>query len=378
MKELGIYLHIPFCERKCSYCDFVSYANQKERIEEYGKALLKEIEIRARKIEERKVSTVYLGGGTPSLLDSRWIEQILEKVREEFVLENPEITIEVNPGTVTKQKLEEYHKMGINRISIGLQATQKELLQRIGRIHDYEQFVQTYEDARNCGFCNCNVDLMLALPGQTLKMLEESVRKIVLLEPEHISVYSLILEEGTPMAKWIEEGKMKLPKEEIERKMYWKVKELLEKAGYFHYEISNFAKPDYFSKHNWNCWNQGEYLGFGVAAHSYYNSKRFSNTTFLEEYIQKVTQGRVEEIMQIEEIQNKEEVRKEYMLLGLRKIEGVSIGSFKQKFGENPIYHYRKELDKLIKQALVEIEGDNIKLTTKGLDLANLVWEEFV
>lgn len=379
--EIGIYIHIPFCMKKCFYCDFVSYANKEDMIEKYIKALEKEIKIKAEENKLLKINTIYIGGGTPSFIDSKHIVYIINAIKESFnVKENAEITIEVNPGTVTKNKLEDYIKCGINRISIGLQTTNNELLKQIGRIHTYEQFLETYNLIRMVGFNNINVDLMLALPNQTIKDLEDSLNKVIMLKPEHISVYSLILEEKTKLYDLVESGKLELLDENIEREMYWKVKNVLEQNGYKHYEISNFAKQGYESKHNLNCWNQEEYLGIGLAAHSYLHSKRYSNTENLEKYIKTLLEkeGTKNDIVTIHEEQTLEDKQKEYMLLGLRKIEGIKISDFKNKFVQNPIYIFRKELDKLVKEDLIQVEDNNIKLTKKGLDLANLVFEEFV
>lgn len=379
--EIGVYIHIPFCMKKCFYCDFVSYANNEDMIEKYIKALEKEIKIKAEENKLLKINTIYIGGGTPSFIDSKHIVYIINAIKESFnVKENAEITIEVNPGTVTKNKLEDYIKCGINRISIGLQTTNNELLKQIGRIHTYEQFLETYNLIRMVGFNNINVDLMLALPNQTIKDLEDSLNKVIMLKPEHISVYSLILEEKTKLYDLVESGKLELLDESIERNMYWKVKNILEQNGYKHYEISNFAKQGYESKHNLNCWNQEEYLGMGVAAHSYLNNKRYSNTENLEQYINKLLdeEGIKNDIVTVHEEQTLEDKQKEYMLLGLRKIEGIKISDFKNKFVQNPIYIFRKELDKLVKEDLIQVEDNNIKLTKKGLDLANLVFEEFV
>ena len=379
--EIGVYIHIPFCMKKCFYCDFVSYANKEDMIEKYIKALEKEIKIKAEENKLLKINTIYIGGGTPSFIDSKHIVYIINAIKESFnVKENAEITIEVNPRTVTKNKLEDYIKCGINRISIGLQTTNNELLKQIGRIHTYEQFLETYNLIRMVGFNNINVDLMLALPNQTIKDLEDSLNKVIMLKPEHISVYSLILEEKTKLYDLVESGKLELLDESIERNMYWKVKNILEQNGYKHYEISNFAKQGYESKHNLDCWNQEEYLGMGVAAHSYLNNKWYSNTENLEQYINKLLdeEGIKNDIVTVHEEQTLEDKQKEYMLLGLRKIEGIKISDFKNKFVQNPIYIFRKELDKLVKEDLIQVEDNNIKLTKKGLDLANLVFEEFV
>lgn len=378
MKELGIYVHIPFCKQRCYYCDFISYANQEMRIKPYIEALKKEIEERSKE-ETGKISTIYIGGGTPSFIQENHIEEIINTIKQYYeVGKEAEITIEVNPGTVDEAKLEAYQKVGINRLSIGLQSTKNHLLKEIGRIHTYEDFLNCYQLARKVGFKNINVDLMLGLPNQTLQEVEESLQEVISLNPEHISFYSLIIEENTKMEKMIEEKLLTLPSEELERKMYWRAKRKLEKNGYLHYEISNFAKKGYLSKHNTNCWKQKEYLGFGIAAHSYQNNKRYCNTNSIEEYCKNIEKRDFKENQTICEIQTKEEKRKEYMLLGLRMIEGIDIQEFKNKFIENPLYLFHQELEKLVKEELVEVDLNQIKLTEKGLDFANLVWEEFV
>ena len=387
-KNIGIYIHIPFCKKKCEYCDFKSYVGKEELMEKYIKWLkyeLKEVG-EGNKLDYEKnleriavVNTIYIGGGTPSIIDEIYISEILQVIKQNYTLaDEVEITIEVNPGTVTEKKLETYRRSGINRLSIGLQETHNEVLKRIGRIHTYEDFLNTYNLARNVGFTNINVDLMLALPGQSVKDLEENVEKIISLKPEHISVYSLIIEEGTPFYNKLQKNELELPKDEVERKMYWSVKNNLENAGYVHYEISNFAKKGYESKHNLACWNQEEYIGFGVAAHSYTNNVRYSNVDRIEEYIKNFEENNESDNFIFHEKQTPSSKMKEFMMLGLRKIQGVAVQDFKNKFGTNPIFVYRKELEKLVNNELIEIDGDYIKLTNKGLDLANLVWEEFV
>ena len=380
MNELGLYIHIPFCARKCYYCDFISYAKNQDKIEAYFNALLKEIQQESKNIKkEDVVTTIYIGGGTPSFVDAKYITKIVKTIENNYIAEeNAEITIEVNPGTVNESKLKEYKKCGINRISIGLQSTKNELLKEIGRIHTYEEFLNCYNLARNVYFNNVNVDLMLGLPNQTMQDMEESLKKVINLSPEHISLYSLIVEENTPIEKMLQEGILKLPSEELEREMYWKTKEIFEKNSYKHYEISNFAKEGYESKHNSNCWKQKEYLGFGVAAHSYYESKRYCNTNSIEEYCKNIENNNFKNNRTIFEEQSQDEKQKEFMMLGLRMLEGVNIQEFKNKFVNNPIYIFHCELEKLINEGLIEIDLNQIKLTNKGLDFANLVWEEFV
>ena len=388
MKEVGIYVHIPFCKHKCYYCDFISFADKNSLIEEYIKWLkyeIKEVGQGNRLDYENKlddlvlVKTIYIGGGPPSFIESKYITEILKTIEENFVVdEDAEITMEMNPGTVDENKLKDYYNCGINRLSIGLQETNNALLKEIGRIHTYEDFENTYSLARNVGFKNINVDLMLGLPNQNILDLENSINKILDLDPEHISVYSLILEENTVLKNKVDQGILTLPEDEMERKMYYTVKNMLENNGYIHYEISNFAKKGFESKHNLDCWSQKEYMGFGAAAHSYTNNFRFSNIENIEEYINNFKNNKEEDNLIFHEKQNRESKMKEYMMLGLRKIEGVNIQQFKNKFVENPIFIFRKEIEKLVNEELLEVDGNFIKLTKKGLDLANLVWEEFV
>ncbi len=380
-KNFGIYIHIPFCAKKCNYCDFISFENKNNMIEEYINALKKEIE--EFDFSKYEVTTIYLGGGTPSYIKENYIVEILELIKNKISTnktkwDDIEITIEVNPGTVTKEKLKAYKNIGINRLSIGLQSTNDKLLKQIGRIHNYEEFLNTYNLAKKIGFNNINVDLMIALPNQTIEDIKESLEKIVSLDPNHISVYSLIVEEETLIAQQLEEGKIELPSDDEERRMYWYVKDFLELSGYNHYEISNFSKNGKESKHNLNCWNQEEYIGFGLASHSYIDGIRFCNISNLEKYIENINNLDFNKNKIIEEKQTKEDMEKEFMMLGFRKIEGVDISKFKEKYLENPIFLYRKELDKLVKEGLIEVDLNNIKLTNKGLDLANLVFEEFV
>ena len=410
-KELGIYIHIPFCKQKCYYCDFVSFSNKQNFVENYVEAVKKEINnyFQDKTILERyTVTTIYIGGGTPSYIDSKYICEIMEVLennlkQNKVKFEDMEITIEVNPGTVNKEKLEQFRKAKINRLSIGLQSTNNKMLKQIGRIHTYEQFLETYQMAKEVGFDNINVDLMIGLPNQTIEDIKRSLKEVIQLHPTHISVYSLIVEEGTVIAQKIENHQLQEMDEELERNMYWHVKDTLELNGYTHYEISNFAKAGKESKHNLNCWRQKEYIGIGLAAHSYLNYVRYTNISEMEQYITRMNklhekivkdilelsnnkekisleenEKNIETVYEIEEIQDLEDRKKEYMLLSLRTLEGVSISKFKEKYIDNPIFLFRKELEKLVEEKLIVIDGDYIKLTNKGLDLANLVWEEFI
>lgn len=374
-KELGIYIHIPFCKSKCYYCDFTSYTNRCEQIEEYIQEVISEM--KQYDLSKYNTTTIYIGGGTPSFIDEKCIQELLQALQKRLVenqtkWEDMEITIEINPGTITKQKLQIYRQVGINRISIGLQTTNDKLLKQIGRIHDYQEFLEAYQLAKEIGFKNVNVDLMIGLPNQTIQDIKQSLEEIEKLQPNHVSVYSLIVEEGTKMEQLINKRELQLPEEETERQMYWYVKNKLELSGYKHYEISNFAKSGKESKHNVNCWEQKEYIGLGATAHSYLNGVRYSNSEFSEKgewrFLNK----------HIDETQTLEDKKKEYMLLGLRKIEGVSVQKFKEKYIDNPIFLFREEIENLVEDGLLEVDGDWIRLTTKGIDFANLVWEEFV
>lgn len=378
MERFGIYIHIPFCVKKCSYCDFVSFCSDEKIWEQYTNAVVCEIE--NKKIENpKKVTTIYIGGGTPSLIPENYIVKIINTVKSRFKIEeSAEITIEVNPGTVTEKKLVAYKNVGINRISIGLQSAEDRILKLIGRIHNYQTFLSTYNLTRNIGFENINVDLMLAIPTQTKGELLNTLNKVIELKPNHISLYSLIVEENTEIKKALEVGNLEYVDEKVEREMYWKTKRILEKNGYFHYEISNFAKRGFESKHNMDCWNQEEYIGFGIAAHSYINNKRFSNISNLEEYIKNINEENFEKNIELHENQTKQDKMKEYMMIGLRKIDGISISEFERRFRISPLFYFRFEIDKLVKENLLEVDLDYIKLTKKGLDFANIVFEEFI
>ena len=379
MKEVGIYIHIPFCKKKCEYCDFFSYSGKENLIPRYVEDILKNIEKEKNTLKNYKINTIYIGGGTPSFIDSKYIVKIIEKLKESFnIISKAEITIEINPGTINEKKIIDYKKLGINRISIGLQAVQNELLKMLGRIHSYDGFLNTYNLVKENGFENINIDLMIGLPNQTIQNVKQSLNEVIKLNPKHISVYSLIVEPGTNIEDKINKGILTLPKDDVERKMYYIVKEILKKNNYEHYEISNFGKKGFYSNHNMNCWNQEQYLGFGAGSHSYFENKRYSLIDDIELYIENIENCEFDKNIIVHEIQTEEEKRKEYMLLGLRKIDGVSISSFEQKFRINPLFYFRFEISKLEEEGLIEVDLDNIKLTKKGLDFANIVWEEFI
>ncbi|MDO5557184.1 MAG: radical SAM family heme chaperone HemW [Clostridia bacterium] len=380
MKKIGVYIHIPFCMQKCFYCDFISFADKMMYVEDYIDAVKKEFKYKVKYLKGYEVSSIFIGGGTPSYIEGKFIKEILKEIFHSgiSVSKKLELSIEVNPGTISQNKIIEYKDMGINRISVGLQTTNDCLLKQIGRIHNYDEFLKNYEIIKQVGISNINVDLMIGLPNQTMDDIKSSLHDIVNLNPNHISVYSLILEDGTLLHREVTNGNLILPDEELERHMYWYVKHYLEENGYRHYEISNFSKEGYESKHNMSCWEQGEYIGLGIAAHSYLDGKRFSNINSIKDYIDNINTGEYEKNIILNEEQNEIMKEKEYMLLGLRKIEGISILAFKNKFNKNPIYVFRNELKELVEKKLIEIDGDMIKLTSKGLDLANIVWEQFI
>ena len=375
MKRLGLYIHIPFCVKKCNYCDFLSAPANKQVQIAYMETLQKEIEEKATEYKEYCVDTIFVGGGTPSSVPYETIVSLMETVKEHFVLlEDCEVTMECNPGTVTKEALLAYTAAGINRLSIGLQTTDDRLLKELGRIHTYEQFLETYEWAREAGFSNINVDIMSGLPNQTLEQYEETLCKILELSVEHISSYSLIVEEGTPFYKLYEEDKLSLPSEETERQMYYRTGEILKEAGFNRYEISNYAKEGYECRHNVRYWVRENYLGLGLGASSMVENTRFKNTEWLDEYLLE------NKYMEKTEVQNltPNECMEEFMFLGLRMTKGISKKAFLETFGVAVETVYREVLERLKEQKLIAEEGDLIFLTEYGLDVSNRVWVEFL
>ena len=375
MKKLGLYIHIPFCVKKCDYCDFLSApANQQVQMA-YMDTLQKEMKEKAIEYKEWCVDTVFIGGGTPTSVPYETIVRTMDTVKDVFSLcEDCEITMECNPGTVTKESLMAYRAAGINRLSIGLQSAEDDLLKKLGRIHTYDQFLQTFEWAREAGFTNINVDLMSALPNQSLLQYEDTLKKIVALNVEHISAYSLIVEEGTPFYKLYEADELSLPDEETERQMYYRTEQVLKEAGYERYEISNYAKKGYPCRHNIRYWEREHYLGLGLGASSLIDNVRFKNTDWLDEYLLE------NKYMEKTEVQNlsENECMEEFMFLGLRMTDGVSKNKFKEIFGNFMEDVYGNTLTRLKEQELIQEEGDRIFLTKYGLDVSNRVFVEFL
>ena len=377
-KELELYIHIPFCVKKCAYCDFLSAPRSSEVIDAYVNAVIREIA--AYDYGMCKVPTIFFGGGTPSLLSGAQIGVILRAVREAFfVEENAEITLEANPGTVSREKLEGYRRAGVNRISFGLQSANERELKLLGRIHTYDAFLESYHLARECGFANLNVDLISAIPGQTIESYEESLKKVAALQPEHISAYSLIVEVGTPFYEVYGEGKPKagdLPSEETERLMYQRTEEILKGAGYHRYEISNYAKPGKECRHNLGYWERTDYLGIGLGASSLIGNTRFRHTRDLKEYLRCASEP--EKLIREKQMLTRSEQMEEFFFLGLRKMNGVSKREFEACFHATVEEIYGAQLQKLVKQKLLIEEEDTILLTARGIDVSNYVFGELL
>ena len=379
-RELELYIHIPFCVKKCAYCDFLSGPASNQQIEEYVQALIEEIRYYKEFAKNYEVSTVFWGGGTPSLLTGEQMKALMETLGQTFFIrQNAEITMEANPGTVTVEKLLACQKAGINRISFGLQSVNNEELKMLGRIHTYEEFLESYEAARKAGFQNINVDLISAIPKQTVSSWEQTLQTIISLQPEHISAYSLIVEEGTPFAKLYGEGcelEHLLPSEEEERRMYERTEELLQEAGYHRYEISNYAKEGDECQHNLGYWERKEYLGLGLGASSLIEETRFHNTDEMEEYLRDANNPIL--LRREQEKLDRQEQMEEFVFLGLRKIRGIQEEKFAEMFGEDIWDCYGKNLERVIKEGLLEREEGVLRLTRKGIDVSNYVFYEML
>ena len=407
MEKLELYIHIPFCIRKCHYCDFVSFANHEDQFVSYVDALCMEIESCKEEYSNHEISSIYIGGGTPSILPADLIKKITESLKKNFKIENTkekrkgfgfqkkirpttEFSIECNPGTVNREDLKAYKKAGINRISLGLQSAMDEELRILGRIHTYEDFVRCFEDAREVGFDNINVDLMQAIPGQTMTSWQRTLGLVGTWHPEHISAYSLIIEEGTDFQKWQKKGKTLsgeekegiflpdgsvqiLPTEDEEREIYYFTREVLENAGYKRYEISNYAMPGFECNHNIGYWKRENYLGLGLHASSMIGNNRWKNTDDLAKYIQDPKNVREEE----HRLTHKEQME-EFMFLGLRLTDGITRTDFVNSFHTDIDMVYGPVLEELYENGMIDFAEDTIKLTNKGIDVSNQVLAEFL
>lgn len=371
---IELYIHIPFCAKKCDYCDFLSWPAGDTAQKAYVEALLSEIRgIPQEERADREVVSVFIGGGTPSLIEASDVERILETLRKLFSFSaDTEITIEANPGTLTREKLKVYRRAGINRLSIGLQSAENRELEMLGRIHTWQDFLESYQEARDTGFANINVDLMFAVPGQTYEKWISSLRTAAALKPEHISAYSLIIEPGTPFA----ERELDLPDEDTEYRMYEDTAAVLEEYGFGQYEISNYARKGYRCRHNIGYWNRTEYLGIGLGASSFFGEKRFRNTEKMEEYLrysgcpERIRRGIVRLTLKEQE--------EEFMYLGLRMTEGIREEEFKRQFGTDLKTVYGEVLEKYRGMGFLEKNGDFWRLSRKGIHVSNWILADFL
>lgn len=381
-ENIGIYIHIPFCKKKCFYCDFVSYENKENLIQEYIDAVCLEILQNAEILSEYNISTIYFGGGTPSLIKAEYIEKILNTLKL-FVTDEKEIkeiTIEINPNSASLDKLEKYYNLGINRLSIGLQSTHDKILRNIGRLHTFNDFKEVLKNANAVGFKNISVDLIYPLPGLNLSGFKETLNSVIKLKDEfnikHISVYNLEVHENTRLDFLLKEGFVSLCNEDEEYKMREELNKRLQDNGFVKYEISNYAYPGFESKHNLCYWNQEKYIGFGVNASSFFNLKRYRKTSNIDKYIDGIKNNK-NIVVETEEL-DKLSLMKEYIILKLRLSKGIEISKFKQKFGTDIFDIFNTEFNSLKKDNLVNITSKNISLTNRGEEVANIVWEMFV
>lgn len=387
-KELELYVHIPFCVRKCAYCDFLSAPADTQERTLYIDALTEEIRARKNDFTAYRVSTIFLGGGTPSILEGDDSARIFRALQENFdISDDAEITMEVNPGTVTEEKAASWRKSGVNRLSIGLQSADDRELKMLGRIHTYREFLDTWKIVREAGFENVNVDLISAIPGQNLRSWSETLRKAADLGPEHISAYSLIVEEGTPFYERYGDGSGEdedkgnhlppLPDEDTEREIYKATEKILAEYGYHRYEISNYAKTGYECRHNLGYWERKEYLGLGLGASSLLSECRFHNTADMEKYLRFYENAGTDICEDIEHL-SVEDQMEEFMFLGLRKTVGISVDDFRKAFGREIREVYGEQMRKLEEQRLIEYSGNRVRLTERGTDISNYVFSEFM
>jgi len=376
---IGLYLHVPFCIRKCNYCSFVSAPREDELVAAYLKALGREIEIYSRSLapENKAVDSIYIGGGTPTCLSGGELAEILERIFSYFnVPGTAEITVEANPGTVDPEKLKTLNKLGVNRLSMGIQACQPELLGLLGRIHSWDTAADSFGQARRAGFDNINVDLIFGIPGQDPGQWHRCLEKVAGLNPDHISAYGLQVEEGTPLYERVKSGELDPCNEDLEADMFGDLIDTLAGLGYVHYEISNFARPGSFCRHNLRYWQNLSYLGLGPAAHSYLEGWRFANHDGLERYAGELAADslpvcRRERIDQVTEMS-------ETVFLGLRLVEGLAERTFRERFGKAVDNVYPDQIARLTGLGLLERSGGRLRLTRRGLMLGNVVFSEFV
>ena len=373
---MELYLHMPFCVRKCAYCDFLSFPTDQETQNLYTRRLREDIDAMGKKYGDIPVDTIFIGGGTPSVPDSALIVGIMERVRKAFhVAEGAEISMEANPGTVTREKLTDYRRAGINRLSFGLQSANDRELKLLGRIHTWAEFLESFHLARECGFTNINIDLMSALPGQTRESWKDTLKRVTDLNPEHISAYSLIIEDGTPFGEKYgsEEGRKLLPDEDSEREMYHETKRFLRDCGYERYEISNYAKPGRACRHNIGYWTGLPYLGLGLGASSYMDGCRFAVNSDMKQYLEEKP-GMFTDVEKL----TKKDMEEEFFYVGLRMTAGVSLPEFERRFGVSAKDVYPGLMEMFVEEKAAVFQGDRFVLTGYGLDVSNYIMARFL
>lgn len=373
---MELYLHMPFCVRKCAYCDFLSFPTDQETQNLYTRRLREDIDAMGKKYGDIPVDTIFIGGGTPSVPDSALIVGIMEHVRKAFhVAEGAEISMEANPGTVTREKLTDYRRAGINRLSFGLQSANDRELKLLGRIHTWAEFLENFHLARECGFTNINIDLMSALPGQTRESWKDTLKRVTDLNPEHISAYSLIIEDGTPFGEKYgsEEGRKLLPDEDSEREMYHETKRFLRDCGYERYEISNYAKPRRACRHNIGYWTGLPYLGLGLGASSYMDGCRFAVNSDMKQYLEEKP-GMFTDVEKL----TKKDMEEEFFYVGLRMTAGVSLPEFERRFGVSAKDVYPGLMEMFVEEKAAVFQGDRFVLTDYGLDVSNYIMAQFL
>ena len=388
-KKLGMYIHVPFCIKKCGYCDFLSFENQPISTQQaYMKALAKEIELHASVYgSEYSVDSIFIGGGTPSMLSPDMVDDVVQTIKNRWNTDaDMEMTIEANPKTLSEAKLERYLQSGINRISIGAQSLNDDLLIAMGRVHCAEDISETFQMARKAGFKNINLDLMFAIPRQDMQMWKDTLATAIGLAPEHISFYSLQIEKGTTFYDMFEKGAYEQVTDTLDREMYHFAVHELQGAGYLHYEISNVAKNGYACKHNIKYWTMEDYLGAGIGAHSYIAGERFGNIEDMEAYMALLlenSQGVIayDRLHESNRRNNRMDDISEYMFTGLRMMTGINLDDFERRFNRPLKEIYSKEwerIEKYIKDDFLTMENDRIRLSKKGIDISNQIMSEFV
>lgn len=376
MDNLGLYIHIPFCVKKCDYCDFISYTNCQNNICEYVHALCTEIELEKDYGKNRIVDTIYFGGGTPSYIEAKYIAQIMQVIRQNFTVDShAEITIECNPNSVTREKIATYLKAGINRISVGLQAKQKPILKAIGRVHSLQDYKEAVSIIKEVGVANINTDVMFGLPKQSYRSIASTL-KLAIKYSTHISAYSLILEEGTPLYKSVQERRVKLPKEDKVVGWYKRATKYLKRHGYERYEVSNFARSGYECQHNLHCWQYDDYLGVGVASSSKIGDRRWTRTKDLGEYCTLIKEG--QSTVAEEEKLSKAEQLEEYIMLGLRTRDGIRLDSLFDLFGYDLLKEKSEAINRLQSHHLIELQENTIRLQDDGYYVMNSIIVELL